>query len=67
MVWVKKTQLQHIYLAWNDKGRLGIIKCWKSPIYRKEEEKHRVSGTRPSVSVPSRSQYVIRICLRKVA
>ena len=75
MVWVKKTekntQSQHIYLSCNDKGRSGIKSAERArSIYTcsEEQEKNRVSETKPS---DSRSEYVIRnkkkLCFRKVA
>ena len=62
MVWVKKTekntQSQHIYLSCNDKGRSGMKSAERArSIYSEEQEKNRVSGTKPS---DSRSEYVIR-------
>ena len=49
---------QHIYLSCNDKGRSGIKSAERTrSIYSEEQEKNRVSGTKPS---DSRSEYVIR-------
>ena len=60
---------QDIYLSCNDKGRSGMKSAERArSIYSEEQEKNRVSGTKPS---DSRSEYVIRnnkkLCFRKVA
>ena len=77
MVWVKKRKKHTIttysctciYLSRNDKGRSGIKSAERArSIYSEEQEKNRVSGTKPS---DSRSEYVIKnkkkLCFRKVA
>ena len=65
----KTERSQHIYLSCNEKRKTKNNECWKSPIYRGNKKKS-VSGTKPSVSVPSWSEYVSRnkrkICFRKV-
>ena len=58
-----------IYLSCNDKGRSGMKSAERArSIYSEEQEKNRVSGTKPS---DSRSEYVIKnkkkLCFRKVA
>ena len=55
----KTARSQHIYLSCNEKRKTKNNECWKSPIYR-ENKKKSVSGTKPSVSVPSWSEYVSR-------
>ena len=60
---------QDIYLSCNDKGRSGMKSAERArSIYSEEQEKNRVSGTKPS---DSRSEYVIKnkkkLCFRKVA
>ena len=65
----KTARSQHIYLSCNERGKSRITSTERVQ-YIEETRKKSVSGTKPSVSVPSWSEYVSRnkrkICFRKV-